>query len=323
MGRGRFCRTSRVCCMIFLHNFPLYILSSDYIWSNTLIIHIRSKIVPENPSATLIPDRVYKENRANWNANYQQPDNLHGNTNWSLPTWKESPSRMWNQSNQSNQMKNLRKVSAKQHYLSVARYVAGQSTNLPSRYIMFRNPVQRILIACAMLVIGHFFVRLQIRQNVFFKHLINMFKFIPCGKDYSRTRQPCDTIVCKSIYILTNIIQDLTAVLSNISFPLNIFLNISELVGPICEISRITLYAAHLLYLCRALLAHFVEYLVEGFIIITDSLDQSIQLLALCIIYALRYILAIIVLIIEISEVCLSHSLNGGKYILNGTIFQN
>ncbi|XP_077281699.1 serine/threonine-protein kinase dyf-5 isoform X1 [Temnothorax americanus] len=92
-----------------------------------------SKIIPENPSATLIPDRVYKENRANWNANYQQSDNLHGNVNWSLPTWKESPSRMWNQSNQSNQMKNLRKVSAKQHYLSVARYVAGQSTNLPSR----------------------------------------------------------------------------------------------------------------------------------------------------------------------------------------------
>lgn len=153
-----------------------------------------------------------------------------------------------------------------------------------------------------------------------------MFKFIPCGKDYSRTRQPCDTIVCKSIYILTNIMQDLTAVLSNIpsfSFPLSIFLNISELVGPICEISRITLYAAHLLYLCRALLAHFVEYLVEGFIIITDSLDQSIQLFALCTRYALRYILAIIVLIIEISEVCLSHSLDGGKYILNGTIFQN
>ncbi|XP_011155492.1 serine/threonine-protein kinase dyf-5 isoform X2 [Solenopsis invicta] len=80
-----------------------------------------SKIVPENPSATLIPDRVYKENRVNWNANYQQSDNLHSNANWSLPTWKESPSRMWNQSNQSNQTKNMRKVSAKQHYLSVAR----------------------------------------------------------------------------------------------------------------------------------------------------------------------------------------------------------
>ncbi|KAL0104051.1 hypothetical protein PUN28_017031 [Cardiocondyla obscurior] len=80
-----------------------------------------SKIMPENPSMALVPDRVYKENRANWNASYQQSDNLHGNENWSLPTWKESPSKMWNQSNQSNQMKNLRKVSAKQHYLSVAR----------------------------------------------------------------------------------------------------------------------------------------------------------------------------------------------------------
>ncbi|XP_029155166.1 serine/threonine-protein kinase dyf-5 isoform X1 [Nylanderia fulva] len=93
-----------------------------------------SKVVPENSSAMLIPDRVYKENRVNWNANYQQSDNLkHGNANWTLPTWNEPPSRMWNQSNQSNQMKNSRKVSAKQHYLSVARYVAGQSTNLPSR----------------------------------------------------------------------------------------------------------------------------------------------------------------------------------------------
>ncbi|XP_014471020.1 PREDICTED: serine/threonine-protein kinase ICK [Dinoponera quadriceps] len=94
------------------------------------------KILPENPSAMLVPDRLYKENHANWNhANYQPPDNLkHGNTNWSLPVWKEPPSRMWNnQSNQSNQMKSSRKVSAKQHYLSVARYVAGQSTNLPSR----------------------------------------------------------------------------------------------------------------------------------------------------------------------------------------------
>ncbi|XP_011352350.1 serine/threonine-protein kinase dyf-5 isoform X2 [Ooceraea biroi] len=93
-----------------------------------------SKIVPENTSAMLLPDRVYKENRANWNANYQQADGMkHGNANWSLPAWQEAPSRVWNQSNQSNQMKSSRKVSAKQHYLSVARYVAGQSTNLPSR----------------------------------------------------------------------------------------------------------------------------------------------------------------------------------------------
>lgn len=115
--------------------------------------------------------------------------------------------------------------------------------------------------------------------------------------------------------------QDLAAVLSKISFPLNIFLNISELVGPICQIFRITLYAAHLLYLCRALLIHFVEYLVESFMMITDLLDQSIQSLTLFMIYALRYIYAIIVLIIQISEI--SHSLNGNNYILNGTIFQN
>lgn len=109
-------------------------------------MYFRSKIVPEDSSAMLVPDRIYKENHANWNTNYQQPDNLkYGNVNWSLSAWKEPPSGMWNQS---NQMTNLRKVSAKQHYLSVARYVAGQSTNLPSRYRKFQHLAERILIAC-------------------------------------------------------------------------------------------------------------------------------------------------------------------------------
>ncbi|KAL0104053.1 hypothetical protein PUN28_017031 [Cardiocondyla obscurior] len=145
-----------------------------------------SKIMPENPSMALVPDRVYKENRANWNASYQQSDNLHGNENWSLPTWKESPSKMWNQSNQSNQMKNLRKVSAKQHYLSVARYVAGQSTNLPSRYTKFRMPIQKIVIACVVLIVCHFFIQLQNKPNIFSDHLINILKFVPFVENYSR-----------------------------------------------------------------------------------------------------------------------------------------
>ncbi|XP_067207633.1 serine/threonine-protein kinase dyf-5 isoform X2 [Linepithema humile] len=93
--------------------------SNAFKWDEDFTDLLGSKIIPEDSSAMLVPDRIYKENRSNWNANYQQPDNLkHGNVNWSLPVWKESPSRMWNQS---NQMKNLRKVSAKQHYLSVAR----------------------------------------------------------------------------------------------------------------------------------------------------------------------------------------------------------
>lgn len=255
---------------------------------------------------------MYKENRANWNANYQQSDNLHGNVNWSLPTWKESPSRMWNQSNQSNQMKNLRKVSAKQHYLSVARYVAGQSTNLPSRYIKFQNPIQRILVACTTLIIGHFFIQLQIRQNIFSEYLTSMLKSMPFGKNYSRTK-PYDMIVCKLIYILTNIMQILITILTKIF----------DFIGSICQISQITFHVAHFLYLCRALLIHFAEYLIEGFIIIANLLDHGMRSLALYMIYALRYILVIFVLIIEISARCLLHSLDGGKCILNGTIFQN
>ncbi|XP_032664651.1 serine/threonine-protein kinase dyf-5 isoform X2 [Odontomachus brunneus] len=91
-------------------------------WEEDFAELLGSKVVPENPNTMLVPDRLYKENHANWNANYQQPDSLkHSNANWSLPMWKEPSSRMWNnQSNQSNQ-KSSRKVSAKQHYLSVAR----------------------------------------------------------------------------------------------------------------------------------------------------------------------------------------------------------
>lgn len=128
-------------------------------------------------------------------------------------------------------------------------------------------------------------------------------------------------IVYKSIYILTNIMQYLTAVLLKIFFSLNI-LNMSELVWSICQISRVILHATHHLYLCRALLTHFAGYLVESFMIIADLLDQNIRSLVLYMIHILRYILAIIVLIIEISA-CLLHSLDGGKCILNGTIFQN
>lgn len=272
----------------------------------------------------LIPDRIYKENRVNWNANYQQPDNLkHGNANWSLPAWNEPPSRVWNQSNQSNQMKNSRKVSAKQHYLSVARYVAGQSTNLPSRYITFRNPVERILIAYTVLIIG-LLVRSHIRQNVFSGYPINLLEIAPLEKNYSLTIQSYDAIICKSIYILTTTMQYLSDTLSRILLPLNIFLSISVLVESICRISWITLCAIskRFLYLCQTLLINCDEYLVKRFIIITDLLDKTC-LLALCVINALRYILTIVILIIEFSALCLSRSLNDSRYVLNGTIFYN
>ncbi|XP_031841538.1 serine/threonine-protein kinase dyf-5 isoform X2 [Nomia melanderi] len=88
-----------------------------------------SKIVPENVNVKLAPDRVYKENRANWNANYL-PESL-TQTNWTLPAWNEPAAINWDQSQSS--LKNGRKVSAKQHYLNVARYVAGPSTSLSSR----------------------------------------------------------------------------------------------------------------------------------------------------------------------------------------------
>lgn len=273
----------------------------------------------------LIPDRMYKENRVNWNVNYQQPENLkHGNANWSLPAWNEPSSRMWNQSNQSNQMKNSRKVSAKQHYLSVARYVAGQSTNLPSRYIMFRNPIERILIACTVLIIG-LLVLSHIRQNTFPVCLMNLFKIAPFEKNYVLTMQSYDTIVRKSIDILTNTIQYLTDMPTRILFLLNIILSISVFPGSIIyRISWIILNAIsrHFLYLCQILLIHCDEYLVKHFMIITNLLGKT-RLFVLYVINALRYIFTIIILIIEFSAIYLSHSLDCSRYMLNGTIFYN
>lgn len=108
----------------------------------------RSKLVTENQTpARLLSSRLYKENRVNWNENksglIDMPKDL--GTNWATPAWNErQSSRSWNQS-QTN-LKNSRKVSAKQHYLSVARYVAGQSTNLSSRYRTYRNLAPRILL---------------------------------------------------------------------------------------------------------------------------------------------------------------------------------
>nr|XP_012151499.1 PREDICTED: serine/threonine-protein kinase MAK isoform X5 [Megachile rotundata] len=110
-----------------------------------------SKIVPEN--AILAPERVYKENRANWNDNYLPDNPKQSNGNWVLPHWNEPATISWNQSQSS--LKNGRKVSGKQHYFSVARYVTGQSTSLSSRYRTFRDVLKRILIPCSLLILGY------------------------------------------------------------------------------------------------------------------------------------------------------------------------
>uniref|UniRef100_A0A0C9R7E2 non-specific serine/threonine protein kinase n=1 Tax=Fopius arisanus TaxID=64838 RepID=A0A0C9R7E2_9HYME len=91
-----------------------------------------NKLLSDNTSAKLLSDRVYKENRVSWNEDYGIENQKQLNPSWVTPAWNEAvPSRNW--SNTQTIPKNTRKVSAKQHYLSVARYVAGQSTNLSSR----------------------------------------------------------------------------------------------------------------------------------------------------------------------------------------------
>ncbi|KAK0163645.1 hypothetical protein PV327_007308 [Microctonus hyperodae] len=98
------------------------------------IIHLLgNKFLSEKNGSIFLPNRVYKENRMNWNSEeYKDENHKLTNASWMSPMWNEQlSSRNWNQS-QTN-IKNTRKVSAKQHYLSVARYVAGHSTNLSSR----------------------------------------------------------------------------------------------------------------------------------------------------------------------------------------------
>ncbi|XP_015593952.1 serine/threonine-protein kinase ICK isoform X2 [Cephus cinctus] len=87
-----------------------------------------SKIIPDNSNGKYpVHERISKENRANWNGNYPNIENQkQTNANWSLPNWYEqAPARNWRQS-QTN-LKSTRKVSAKQHYLSVARNGDGDS----------------------------------------------------------------------------------------------------------------------------------------------------------------------------------------------------
>lgn len=92
--------------------------------------------------------------------------------NWSLPVWNETMQlKNWNQQSQSA-TKNTRKVSAKQHYLSVARYVAGQTTNLSSRYRKLRNIIVVILILyLSIIIIGSILFyhgnSIELFQNVY------------------------------------------------------------------------------------------------------------------------------------------------------------
>lgn len=108
----------------------------------------------------------------NWNENGSVAESQREpNTNWATPVWSErQPSRNWSQSQ--NNFKNSRKISAKQHYLSVARYVAGQSTNLSSRYRKYRNIALRILLIYVGLAVAYLIGCFCLGQNAFHELLV-------------------------------------------------------------------------------------------------------------------------------------------------------
>ena len=146
------------------------------------IVHVSSKIVPENVNAKLVPERVYKENRANWNANYL-PENPPQASNWVLPAWNEPAAINWSQLQPSN-VKNGRKASGKQHYFSVARYVAGQSASLSSRYRTFRD-LKRILIPCSLIILGCTLLYCLIWKNELRKCITRLDLIELFSRDYS------------------------------------------------------------------------------------------------------------------------------------------
>ncbi|XP_046423355.1 serine/threonine-protein kinase dyf-5 isoform X2 [Neodiprion pinetum] len=121
-------------------NLPASIITSNGTYNQpdmiSTVVQTSGKILPDNTNAKLLPDRVYKENRTNWNSTYPnnaQENVKQTNARWTQPAWTESlPSQNWTRV-QPNLKNSSRKVSAKQHYLGVARYIAGQSTALPSR----------------------------------------------------------------------------------------------------------------------------------------------------------------------------------------------
>lgn len=115
-------------------------------------------------NAKLVPERLYKENRANWNANYLPENTQQSNGNWVLPAWNEPSTINWNQLQPSN-VKNGRKASGKQHYIAVARYVAGPSASLASRYRMFRDLLKQILIPCSLTILGCTLLYCMIWEN--------------------------------------------------------------------------------------------------------------------------------------------------------------
>ncbi|XP_046742555.1 serine/threonine-protein kinase dyf-5 isoform X2 [Diprion similis] len=121
-------------------NLPASIITSNGTYNQpdmiSTVVQTSGKILPDNMNAKLLPDRVYKENRTNWNSTYSnnvQENVKQTNARWTQPAWTESlPAQNWTRV-QPNLKNSSRKVSAKQHYLGVARYIAGQSTALPSR----------------------------------------------------------------------------------------------------------------------------------------------------------------------------------------------
>ncbi|XP_044020429.1 serine/threonine-protein kinase dyf-5-like isoform X1 [Aphidius gifuensis] len=138
-------------------------------------------------------DNICKENRVSWNEIFgldqnknknQTTKNLNGN--WITPGWNETPpTRNLSQSSNHNKNNNNnhRKLSAKQHYLNVARYVAGQNTNLSSRYRKLRRQIVFIICVYIFIFTTYIIGCLTMGQYEFIQYLICYFK-CTCGDDH-------------------------------------------------------------------------------------------------------------------------------------------
>lgn len=113
------------------------------------VVFFRNILNPDDSKSRLLPDRVYKENRANWNGNYltnripdhhQLPKQQQASANYSLPPFFEPmpPSRVWSNTkiNNNNFVSNM---SGNQRMLMNSRRVSGK---LPGHYVIAQSPSQ-------------------------------------------------------------------------------------------------------------------------------------------------------------------------------------
>ncbi|CAB0029141.1 unnamed protein product [Trichogramma brassicae] len=116
-------------------------------FANELLGNILNR---EDVKSRLLPERVYKENRANWNGNYHQADNLsglgsgqlhHQHQKTNLPGWYEQMPHVNNRVKQQQPSSTTSTIFG-QNVVSAAAHGRRVSAKMPARYGLAQSPSQ-------------------------------------------------------------------------------------------------------------------------------------------------------------------------------------